>query len=258
MIHGFAKKHRDILGQESYSCLCGKIFWTQRELNERLYCVKRVIRFFGKFSGALRSLNLKHFGSIAPNRVWVKAWQAISLFLIIIGAIISGVGIFLVLRNLDSNLFFFQTGIWLIGVGLIGFVLNVCFDKLFSQNSHGQKPENVFTDAWRAYRDGIAKTLGQVNHVAKCGISKPHANNNRIERANQTVRMRTKVQRGWKSMNTQIPEGFRIHYNFVNSHMSLSGQTPAECAGIGIKGENKWLTMLLEAQKPITQSETPQ
>jgi len=47
------------------------------------------------------------------------------------------------------------------------------------------------------------------------GIKKPHATNNRIERMNGTLRERVKVQRGWKTMETPIPEGQRIHYNFV-------------------------------------------
>ena len=48
-------------------------------------------------------------------------------------------------------------------------------------NARGIKPENVFTDAWKAYKTEIPKTIGAVNHVAKCGIAKPSATNNRIE-----------------------------------------------------------------------------
>ena len=37
----------------------------------------------------------------------------------------------------------------------------------------------------RAYR-GISQTLGnKVDHVSKCGITKPHANNNRVERLSE-------------------------------------------------------------------------
>jgi len=41
-----------------------------------------------------------------------------------------------------------------------------------------------------------------------------------------------------------LAEGQRIHYNFVKPHQALEGQTPAERAGVGIQGENKWLNLL--------------
>ena len=80
--------------------------------------------------------------------------------------------------------------------------------------------------------------------VAKMGVGKPHANNNRIERLNGTLRERVKVQRGWKTMKTPLAEGQRIHYNFVKPHMALEGQTPAQVAGIGVNGRNKWMELL--------------
>jgi hypothetical protein len=54
--------------------------------------------------------------------------------------------------------------------------------------------------------------------IRNAGINKPHATNNRIERMNGTLRERIKVQRGWKSFESPIPEGQRIHYNFVKPH----------------------------------------
>lgn len=69
-------------------------------------------------------------------------------------------------------------------------------------------------------------------HVERVGIKKPHANNNRVERLNGTLRERIKVQRGWKTMETPIAEGQRIAYNFVEPHMALDGQTPAQAAQV--------------------------
>ncbi len=112
--------------------------------------------------------------------------------------------------------------------------------------AHDSGPETVFTDALRPY--GEAASLwpyGQKpNHVAKEGISKPHANNNRIEGLNGTLRERVKVQRGWKTMKTPLAEGARIHYNFVKPHMALENQTPAQVAGVGMNGKNKWMELL--------------
>ena len=119
------------------------------------------------------------------------------------------------------------------------------------QNAHGALPEQVFTDAAGAYPIGIMRAwrpLGkEPKHIAKAGIKKPYANNNRIERMNGTLRERVKVQRGWKSFETPLAEGMRIHYNFVKPHSALEGMTPAQRAGIGINAENKWLTLLEQA-----------
>jgi hypothetical protein len=118
-----------------------------------------------------------------------------------------------------------------------------------SMNAHESQPERIFTDSLRGYGDGIAFAFPQnrPEHIANSGIKKPHATNNRIERLNGTVRERVKVQRGWKTMKTPLAEGQRIHYNFVKPHMALEGQTPAERAGIGIEGKDKWLELLKKA-----------
>jgi len=114
------------------------------------------------------------------------------------------------------------------------------------QNAGESRPEKVFTDAHASYKDGIEIAFGQdrPQHIAKAGMGKPHANNNRVERLNGTLRERVKVQRGWKSMKTQIAEGQRIAYNFVKPHMALEGQTPAQAAGLKTKG---WRELLTEA-----------
>jgi transposase-like protein/predicted nucleic acid-binding Zn finger protein len=114
-------------------------------------------------------------------------------------------------------------------------------------NAHDSQPNQILTDALRSYREGISYAWfngKKPKHIAKAGIRKPVATNNRIERLNGTLRERVKVQRGWKSMQTSLAEGARIHYNFVKPHASLEGQTPAERAGVGIEGEDKWLDLL--------------
>jgi transposase-like protein len=114
------------------------------------------------------------------------------------------------------------------------------------QNAQGIAPENVFTDAHKSYRQGIKalEMAGTPNHIANCGVGKPHATNNRIERLNGTLRERVKVQRGWKSKTSQIAEGQRIGYNFVKPHMALEGKTPAQSAGLDVKG---WKQLLEKA-----------
>ncbi len=116
--------------------------------------------------------------------------------------------------------------------------------KEAKQNAHGNLPEYVFTDGLWGYRQAM-RQLPDAKHVARAGISKPHANNNRIERLNGTCRERIKVQRGWKQFESRIAEGQRIHYNFVKPHSALEGQTPAQRAGISTSG--KWLDLLTQA-----------
>jgi transposase-like protein len=114
------------------------------------------------------------------------------------------------------------------------------------KNAHDSQPQTIFTDAHRSYNEGISYAWfsdKRPKHVAKAGIRKPNATNNRIERLNGTLRERVKVQRGWKCMKTKLAEGQRIHYNFVKPHLALEGQTPAQVAGIGVEG-NKWLALL--------------
>ncbi len=106
-----------------------------------------------------------------------------------------------------------------------------------------------FADGLSAYPQAMTywESESKPELIAKMGVGKPHANNNRIERLNGTSRERIKVQRGWKTMKTQLAEGQRIQYNFVKPHMALEGQTPAQVAGIGIESKNKWMGLLKSA-----------
>jgi transposase-like protein len=113
-------------------------------------------------------------------------------------------------------------------------------------NAKGQLPDEIRTDSLNSYNQVVKTTMPNVKHVAKCGIRKQHANNNRIERLNGTLRERVKVQRGWKTVMTPLAEGQRIQYNFVKPHMALEGKTPANAAGIEVKG---WKELLNAANQ---------
>jgi transposase-like protein len=112
------------------------------------------------------------------------------------------------------------------------------------KNAHGMQPNIITTDALQAYDVGIKAVFDNKPwHKARTGINKPHANNNRIERSNGTQRERIKVQRGWKSMDTLIPEGLRIHMNCVKPHMALQGRTPAQKIGL-MREKANWMDLL--------------
>ena len=50
--------------------------------------------------------------------------------------------------------------------------------------------------------------------------------------------------RGIKVDGTPIIPMNQIYYNFIRPHMGLDGVTPAEMAGVGIEGDNKWEGLL--------------
>jgi transposase-like protein len=106
--------------------------------------------------------------------------------------------------------------------------------------AHDSQPERIYVDGLNAYPQAMEYWEGESKPelIARVGIKKPAATNNRIERLNGTLRERVKVQRGWKNPASKIAEGQRIHYNFVKPHTALEGQTPAERAGVGVKGQD--------------------
>lgn len=113
-----------------------------------------------------------------------------------------------------------------------------------ARNAHGITPEKVHADSLRHYHSGV-KVFPNAERV-QSGIRKKTANNNRIERLNGTVRERTKVLRGLKTVETPIIDGQRIQYNFVKPHIALEGKTPGEVAGLDVKG---WKELLEHAIK---------
>ncbi|RJO62588.1 MAG: IS6 family transposase [Dehalococcoidia bacterium] len=99
----------------------------------------------------------------------------------------------------------------------------------------GRIPKTVITDKLAAYLDGIEVPFGSdTDHIQ----SSPFAaqdDTNVIERFQGTIKDRTKVIRGFKTLETAIIilDGFLVHYNFFKPHLSL-GKTPAEQAGLKI------------------------
>ena len=73
--------------------------------------------------------------------------------------------------------------------------------------------------------------------------------NNVLERMHGSIREREKIMRGIKVDDTPIIPMNQIYYNFVRPHMGLDGITPAEAAGVGIEGENKWMELLKRSTK---------
>jgi len=115
-------------------------------------------------------------------------------------------------------------------------------------------PHEIVTDKAGSAPRGIERAF--IHDKAKpkhtyitTGEGTPHANE-WAERLNNTVRERTKVQRGWKADDTPLREGQRLYYNFIREHQGLEGLTPAEMSGLyQASGENRWKTLFMNAIK---------
>ncbi len=70
-----------------------------------------------------------------------------------------------------------------------------------------------------------------------------------MERMNGEIRDREKVVRGVKKPDSPLITGLQIYHNYVRPHMGLDGKTPADLAGIDVRGENKWITLIQNASK---------
>ncbi len=92
------------------------------------------------------------------------------------------------------------------------------------------------------------KTTQHIREIAFNG----RYHNNKMERFNGELRDREKVFRSLKTEDSPILKGMQIHHNFVRPHMGLEGKTPAEAAGITVEGDNKWLTIIQNAERAKT------
>jgi transposase-like protein len=116
----------------------------------------------------------------------------------------------------------------------------------------GKKPKTFITDGaanfHEAYMDEFwtqnkDTRTEHIRHIRLAG----DRNNNRMERFNGEVRQREKVMRSLKRPDTPILSGYQIYHNYIRPHEALEGKTPSEVAGIKIKGEDKWLTIIQNA-----------
>lgn len=116
----------------------------------------------------------------------------------------------------------------------------------------GKAPGRVYTDKLAGYLDGIELAFGaDTEHITGSPFEVDN-DNNIIERMQGTIKDRTKVIRGFKTVPTAklILDGFLIHYNFFRPHMSLKelppkglDKTPAEVAKV-IRPVKNWTELV--------------
>jgi transposase-like protein len=117
-----------------------------------------------------------------------------------------------------------------------------------------KKPKTLITDGARNFHEAYLKefyTMDKENrteHVQEIRMAgKVH--NNKMERLNGEIRDRERVMRTLEKGDTPILTGIQIFHNYIRPHEALKGETPAEKAGIKIRGKNKWITIIQNASK---------
>lgn len=104
----------------------------------------------------------------------------------------------------------------------------------------GKPPKRIITDQLAAYIEGVGWNFGKeaVHTAAKKLTASPGTQ--LIERFHSTLKARTKVMRGLKSLESakNILQGWLVHYNYLRPHEALDDKTPAQKAGIDYKFKN--------------------
>ncbi len=113
--------------------------------------------------------------------------------------------------------------------------------------STGKEPKTLITDGLRTYGEASALDFPHTTHIKEIRLA-GLIHNNKMERMNGEVRDREKTMRGLKRMDSPIIKGFQIYHNFIRPHQGLRGDTPAERCGIKVEGEDKWFTLIQNAQ----------
>ena len=101
----------------------------------------------------------------------------------------------------------------------------------------GKAPKVVVTDKLAAYLDGTELAFGS-DSTHKQGSPFDVVNNtNLIERLHGTIKERTKVMRGLRTIDTakRFLDGWMVYYNYMKPHEVLNSKTPAEAAKCNYK-----------------------
>ena len=123
----------------------------------------------------------------------------------------------------------------------------------------GKKPKTFITDGAANFHEAYLQEFWTQNkdtrteHIRHIRLAGDR-NNNRMERFNGEVRQREKVTRTLKRADSPILTGYRLYHNYVRPHEALEGRTPAEKAGIEIKGTDKWMTIIQNASRKTAKS----
>jgi transposase-like protein len=125
-----------------------------------------------------------------------------------------------------------------------------------------KKPKVLITDGAPNFHEAFQKEFTDMRryynptHIQEIRMEGT-VHNNKMERMNGEIRDREKVVRGVKREDSPLLTGLQLYHNYVRPHMALEGRTPAEAAGITIKGTDKWLTIIQNASQITKHGKSP-
>ena len=115
-----------------------------------------------------------------------------------------------------------------------------------------KQPKTLITDGAPNFHEAYLQEFytqrlaTRTEHIREIALS-GQRHNNKMERMNGEIRDRERCMRTLEKADTPILAGMQIYHNYVRPHEALKGKTPAEAAGIEVKGENKWITLIQNA-----------
>jgi transposase-like protein len=116
-----------------------------------------------------------------------------------------------------------------------------------------KSPETLVSDGAANFHEAYLKEFRtqrldtRTEHIRHIRLQGDH-NNNRMERMNGEIRDREKVMRGLERKDSPILTGYQLFHNYVRPHKALDYKTPAEVAGVSVRGRDKWLTIIQNAK----------
>ena len=118
----------------------------------------------------------------------------------------------------------------------------------------GKTPRTLVSDGAANFHEAYNKEFRtmkletRTEHIRHIRLAGDY-NNNKMERMNGEIRDRERFMRTLEKSDTSILSGMQIFHNYIRPHQALNGKTPAELAGIEIRGDNKWLTLIQNASR---------
>jgi transposase-like protein len=132
----------------------------------------------------------------------------------------------------------------------------------FGRKIAGKQPKTLITDGAPNFHEAFAKEFWtqkletRPEHIREIRLG-GQVHNNKMERMNGEIRDRERVMRTLEKPDSPLLSGIQIYHNYIRPHDGLKGKTPAEAAGVEVKGNDKWLTLIQNASKRLPQQTSP-
>ena len=116
----------------------------------------------------------------------------------------------------------------------------------------GRIPRLFITDGLDQYHIAFKKVFRTLKglrsiHIRDIHIRNLLCNTNKQERLNGELAGHFKYARGINKEESLIFRMAILHHNYIKPHAGIGGRTPAEAAGIDVRGADRWRTLIQNA-----------